>query len=109
MAIKSNIVIDQGADYITTLNVQDDNGTAIDLTGYSANAMIRKTYSSSNAVAFQISITPTVGQVALTLSANSSANMAPGRYVYDLNVVDTLLRKTRILEGILTINPSVTR
>lgn len=108
MAIKSNIIIDQGADFKSTILIKDDNGVAVDITGYAANAMIRKTYSSSNSVAFTASVNGAIGQITLSLPANSSANMAAGRYVYDLSVVDTLSKKTRIVEGIVTIAPSVT-
>jgi len=44
MAIKSNIVIDQGTDFEVTINVRDANTTAIALTGFTGQAQIRKYY-----------------------------------------------------------------
>lgn len=109
MSIKSNLIIDQGTDYTTTLEIKDDNGIAVDITGYSANAMIRKTYSSSNAVSFGTTVTGATGKIVLTLSATVSAAMTPGRYVFDVITTDILARKVRIVEGIVTIAPGVTR
>ena len=44
MASISNIFIDQGADFTTTLTVNDSNGDALNLTNFTAAAMIRKTF-----------------------------------------------------------------
>ena len=46
MATISNLFIDQGADFTTTVTINDSTGSALDLTGYTALAMIRKTYQS---------------------------------------------------------------
>lgn len=109
MAIKSNLIIDQGTDFSTTLQINDNNNIAVNISGYAANATIRKTYSSSNSVAFGTSIDGPNGKITLTLSAAASANLAPGRYVYDLTTTDLVANKARVVEGIVTISPSVTR
>ena len=44
MAAVSNLYIDQGADFSTTLSLTDSNGDILTLTGYSAIAQMRKTY-----------------------------------------------------------------
>ena len=44
MASISNIFIDQGATFTTTVTVSDANGDAVSLTGYSVAAQIRKTF-----------------------------------------------------------------
>lgn len=109
MAIKANLFIDQGATYATKLNITDANGAAVDLTGYTAGAQIRKHYSSSNSTSFSVSVTAATGVVVLQLSANTTANLTAGRYVYDVELVDGSGRISRIIEGIVTISPNVTR
>lgn len=109
MAIKANITVDQGADYSTTIEIKDDNGVAINITGYSANAMIRKTFSSSNSLSFQTTIDALNGRVTLSLPASNTYPLTAGRYMYDLIMTDPAARKTRVVEGILTITPGVTR
>lgn len=110
MAIKANLVIDQGADYQTSLNITDDDGYPVDLTGYTGVAKIRKHYTSTNAVSFTVTITANTGNVALSLTALQTANIVAGRYVYDVKVTDTDANTvTRLVEGIATITPQVTR
>ena len=53
MASISNIFIDQGATFTTTVTVTDANGDAVNLSGYSVAAQIRKTFLSSSATALQ--------------------------------------------------------
>lgn len=108
MAIKANLFIDQGATYATKLLLNDADGIPVNLTGYTASAQIRKHYASSNAVNFDVTLN-TTGNVILELSANTTANMVAGRYVYDVELVDTGGRVSRVIEGIVTISPNVTR
>lgn len=109
MAIKANLIIDQGTDYSTSINLTDDDGNIVNLSGYTANGQIRKTYSSSNAVTFGITLESTSGVVILALTDAQTANMTAGRYVYDVFVTDTLNVTSRIVEGIVTVTPRVTR
>jgi len=109
MAIKANLIIDQGATYATKLNITDANGIAVDLTGYSAAAQIRKHYTSSNSTPFTVTLTAATGAVVLSLSSNSTANLVAGRYVYDVELIDGAGRISRIIEGTVTISPNVTR
>jgi len=43
------------------------------------------------------------------MSASVTANIAPGRYVYDTKITDMNNNVTRILEGIAEISPSVSK
>ena len=109
MAIKSNLFIDQGTDYSTSINLTDDDDNIVTLAGYTAQGQIRKTYSSSTSVSFTVSITAATGTVTLQLTAVQTANIVAGRYVYDVFVTDSGNTTSRILEGIVTITPRVTR
>lgn len=109
MAIKANLVIDQGTDYTTSVNLTDADGNIIVLTGYTASAQIRKTYSSSNAVSFGVALETSNGVVRLSLTDTQTANIIAGRYVYDVVVTSPTDITSRIVEGIVTITPSVTK
>ena len=63
MAIKANLVIDQGSDFSTTIDVTDDNGDAIDLTGYSGAAQMRKHFTSSAQTSFTVTVSSGLGQI----------------------------------------------
>jgi hypothetical protein len=109
MATKANLVIDQGTTFSTDLSLTDENGDVLNLIGYSANSQVRKWYTSSNAAAvFSTSINTTSGVVTLSLTANQTSNLVAGRYVYDVEIDDGSVI-SRIVEGIITVTPQVTR
>lgn len=109
MATKANIIIDQGTTFSTVINLTDDNGDAINLTGYTGDAEMRKHYTSSNSQSFSISLGGTSGTVTLSMTATQTANLTPGRYVYDVEVTSSANVVSRIVEGIVTVTPEVTR
>jgi hypothetical protein len=57
-----------------------------------------------------MSITNAVsGIVSMELTASNTANIRPGRYVYDVELADSNGVVTRIFEGVATVLPNVTR
>jgi hypothetical protein len=109
MSIKANIVIDQGADYEVTIDITDDNGDIVVLTGYTGAAQMRKHYTSLTAYNFAVSISPLIGAVTISMPAATSANIASGRYVWDCELTSSANVVSRIVEGTVTITPQVTR
>lgn len=110
MATKANIIIDQGATFSTTINLTDQEGELYDLSGYVGTAQMRKHYTSSNAISFSVTLDfPEPGAMELSLSAEQTANIAAGRYVYDVELAAPTGVVSRIVEGIVTITPNVTR
>ena len=111
MGAKANIVVDQGTDFTTTITVTDDDGNVTDLTGYTAEGQIRKHFESSTKTDFTISFgTPrTDGQLTLSLSRVKTANLEAGRYVYDVELTSSANSTSRLVEGIVTVTPQVTR
>jgi hypothetical protein len=110
MAIYADLFIDQGSYFSTTINVGTLGAFDADLTGYTARGKIKKSYSSYNSVDFDAQIfDPISGQVELTLSSGVTGAMKPGRYVYDVEIVNTSDGKvTRIVEGQVEVMPGVT-
>ncbi len=109
MAIKANIVVDQGSSFSTSINITDTSDTVIDLTGYTGAAQMRKHYTSSNSTPFVVNIMPADGEVRLSLTANTTTALVAGRYVYDVELTDSNGVVSRIVEGIVTVTPNVTR
>lgn len=109
MASYSNLVVEQGATFTASVILNDNTGSAQNLTGYTANSQMRKSYYSSNSVVFSAAITDTAnGEITLSLTAAQTANVKSGRYVYDLIVSNTVVT-TRVVEGIVTVYPRVTQ
>lgn len=109
MAIKANIFIDQGSTYNTQLSLTDADGDAINLADYTGAAQLRKHYTSNSAIDFEVSLSASLGTVTLSLTANATSQLSAGRYVYDVELTDSQGRISRIVEGIATVSPNVTR
>ena len=110
MATKANLDVDQGTTFSVELNIYDDIGDVLNLTGYTINSQMRKWYSSINAAAtFTSFVNVSSGVITLSLTANQTGNIVAGRYVYDVEAVSPELTKSRLVEGIVTVKPRVTR
>lgn len=109
MAIKANIVIDQGTDWQTEFNLTDVTDEIIDLSGYTGAGQMRKYYTSSSFHTFDVTITPNVGKITIGMDANTTNNIAFGRYVYDIELTSNTNITSRIVEGIATVTPGVTK
>jgi hypothetical protein len=110
LAAYSEIVIEQNATFITKVNVEDVYNNPVNLTGYTAASQMRKSYYSSSFYTIQTEVTGTSnGEITLTMSAANTANLPIGRMVYDLIIDDGNSNVTRVVEGIVTVLPSVTR
>ena len=99
MAAKANILIDQGSDYSTSLTVTGDDGTATDLTGFTGSGQIRKHYTSDRST----------GVVTIALGRTANEALDAGRYVYDVEITSSANNRSRLVEGLATITPQVTR
>ena len=110
MAAYTEIIVEQGATFSTTVNVEDSQGSAVNLAGFVAESQIRKSYYSSTVNNFTASVTGIAnGEITLSMTAANTANLTPGRALYDLLITSPVGVKTRVIEGIVTITPSVTR
>lgn len=110
MATVTNLIIDQGTTYSTNFTVRDSSGNARDLAEYDARSQLRRSYYASTSVAFTANVTsPANGIVTISLTDAQTANLKPGRYVYDVEIVSPSSTVERIVEGIITIAPEVTK
>jgi hypothetical protein len=111
MSVKANLIINQGTDFITTVTVTDDAGNIVDMTGYTAHGQIRKHYSSETAydIICSFDADRTNGAVYLEVYRETTAAMEAGRYVYDVEMTSSQDVRTRLIEGIVTVTPQVTR
>jgi hypothetical protein len=111
MAIYANINIDQGSTFTSVVTVEDSQGLVFNLTGYTVRGQIRKSYSSLTSVSFTASVLSAVeGTIQLSLTANQTAAMKAGRYLYDIEIIQTSSGAvTRVVEGQVEISPRVTR
>lgn len=112
MAPIRHLVIDQGSSFKTDVTLSDAYGSPLNLTGYTARGQLRKSYGSNTFTEFTITLIQplTRGEISIALSKTQTSALRPGRYVYDIEIEETETGiVTRILEGIITVTPEVTR
>ena len=110
MAAYSELTLEQYANFSTSINVDDSSGNAINLFGYTAASQIRKSYYSTTATNFTAAVTGVAnGELTISMTAANTANMTPGRYLYDVVITSPTSIETRVVEGIVVILPGVTQ
>lgn len=108
MADKVNLTIDQGATFSVDFIVKNTNNETVNLTDYTGAGQLRRNYASNSAVAFTIGVYAN-GTVRASLSANQTSSLSSDRYVYDVEIQNGLGEVSRIVEGIVTVTPQVTK
>ena len=111
MASILNQVIDQGSTWSKQITVYQTDGTTIqNLTGYTVTSQLRKNYTSTAYTTINATNnSPTNGIIVMSLTAVQTAALKSGRYVYDLQIAAADGTVTRVIEGVITFRPEVTK
>jgi hypothetical protein len=110
MATISNLYVDAGSTYSNIITVTASNGQALNLTGFTVASQMRKSFQSSIAYAFTASVfDATTGKIRLQLTDEQSEAIPAGRWLYDVEIESPSGSKTRVVEGIVTVNPQITK
>jgi hypothetical protein len=102
--------LDQGADFSFDMTVTNDDGSPKNVSGYTFSSSMKKSYYSSNTAA---NLTATImnassGLVRFSINAANNVTIKAGRYLFDVKQVDASNNVTRIVEGLITVNPGIT-
>jgi hypothetical protein len=113
-----NFSLDQGSDVSIDLYLDNADSTPKNLAGFGVQGTIKThldAVDSDDITIFSYTLVdPINGQVSLSLSSTQTANLSSRRrYIYDVELMHTdldsgLLMYERILQGIITVVPSVT-
>ena len=106
-----NQIIDQGSTWSKQITVYETDGTTIqNLTGYTVASQLRKNYTSTAYTTINATNnSPTSGIIVMSLTATQTAALKSGRYVYDLQITAADGTVTRVIEGVITLRPEVTK
>jgi len=71
---------------------------------------MRKSYYATSNTIITSTITGNAnGEITLSMTAANTADLTPGRSVFDLLITSPTGVKTRVIEGVIVISPGVTR
>jgi hypothetical protein len=112
MAAYVELYLDQGTTFNNIINLTDDvTNTPINVSGYVVTSQMRRSYYSANISA---NITCTLsnvanGEIIMSMTAANTTNIKAGRYLFDVKATDIYNITSRILEGIITVSPQITK
>lgn len=105
MSIKANISIVQGTNFLTEIAVVDIDSLAIDLTGYTATAYMKKEWVSPEKITINADISAEDGIITLSMTHVATANVEPRDYVWACDV-SAANNKSRVCSGTVLVEPS---
>lgn len=108
-AININLTIEQGADYDVDFTIRNDDGTPLNLTGYTAESVVKKHSSSVSSYPFNVTfINRAAGEIAISMASTTTSTLSEGRYLYDVVLTSPNNFKSRVIQGSVLVIPGVT-
>ena len=111
MAVFStNLVIYKFTDFEQTFLLEDSqSNSAKDLTGFTGTCKMQRTLNLGELTAFNLSFTNReLGKVRISLTNTQTANIADGKYFYELMLTDPNGVVERVIEGVVIVKHPVT-
>ena len=111
MAVFStNLVIYKYTDFEQTFMLEDSStNSAKDLTGFTATCRMQRTLNLGSLTQFTLSFTNrSQGKIRITLTDDQTAQIADGKYFYELVLTDPNGIVERVIEGVVIVKHPVT-
>lgn len=105
-----NLIAEKNADFSSTITIADeDNGLPLNLSGFTAEAKMKRSYTSSVSHPISVEFVDRIaGVIRISLNTQQMSSLSARRYVYDVVITSPSGVKTRVVEGIIEISPGVT-
>jgi hypothetical protein len=111
MTTRANLYVDQGVDYITTLELVTLDGEDFEIGSNTFHCQVRKVYSTK--LVFEVDVeryfNGKINVVELTIDKSLTRGVSEGKYQYDVIMRYPSGQETKILEGLMFILPTITR
>lgn len=113
-SVPVNLSIDKGEDWEVFFNLRNNIGNYVNLSGYTVDAKMSRNFTSSIKYSLnaqivddftgliKLSIPNTGGQL-----VTKTQDLKHGRYVYNIFITDSSGSTEKVIEGTITVNPSV--
>ena len=111
MAVFStNLLIYKHTDFEQTFILEDSqSNSAKDLTGFTGTCKMQRTLNLGSLTEFNLAFTNrALGKVRISLTSTQTANIADGKYFYELMLTDPNGVVERVIEGIVIVKHPVT-
>lgn len=116
MSGQYDFTIERNTTFTKTVVWKDGNGVVVNLANYTAQLQIRQAPGATDPVldlttaSGKLVIDGAAGSVTINITAAETMGLTGRRYYYDLRMYNTVAQvATRLLQGVITVSPEVTR
>ena len=106
MGSRANIYIDQGADFRISIELFDADDDELIIDNYNFYADMKKMYSSKRSAEFTIE--KANNDITLVLDSETTSQLAPGKYEYDVLMRKPTGEMSKVIEGLAFVIPTIT-
>lgn len=106
MSSQASIYIDQGTDFRLTIELFDEDDLDLPISNYTFFSDIRKVYSTKRIAEFEIQSAN--NDITLVLDSDTTAQLKPGKYSYDVLMKKPTGEISKIVNGIATVISTMT-
>jgi hypothetical protein len=106
MSSQLNIYIDKGTDFRLTVELFDEDDLDLPISNYEFFGDIRKLYSTKKAAEFEFQ--KSSNDITLILSADSTSQLAPGKYQFDIIMKKPTGELSKIINGLAFVISTIT-
>lgn len=103
-AIPVNLVIEKGTDFEASFNITNEDGSPLNLLGYTASCRLKKSYTASSFIPVTVNFVSRPGGIISMIMTNTETNaLERRRYAYEIVITSPSNYKTRVVEGVATV------
>jgi hypothetical protein len=106
MSSQLNIYIDKGTDFRLTVELFDEDDLDLPISNYEFFGDIRKLYSTKRAAEFEFQKSD--NDITLILGSDSTSQLAPGKYQYDIIMKKPTGELSKIINGLAFVVSTIT-
>ena len=106
MSSQLNIYIDKGTDFRLTVELFDEDDLDLPISNYEFFGDIRKLYPTKRAAEFEFQKSD--NDITLILSSDSTSQLAPGKYQYDIIMKKPTGELSKIINGLAFVVSTIT-
>lgn len=107
-AVPLNLTLEQGTDFQVNFTVRNKDQSPLNLLGYTASSEMRKHYTATKKYDFDVTfVDRSRGKLRLSMTDAVTGILAEGRYVYDVFVTSANGTKTKVVAGMVLVQPGV--
>lgn len=111
MTTRANLYVDQGTDFLATLELESDDGSSYPIDQQDFFCQVRKVYSSEAFFDVDLEVVSenATNELSFYIKPEDTRDIPPGKYQYDLIMKKDSEETIKLLEGLMFILPTVTK